>query len=63
MVDGKETVQKFMAAFASRDVERIMSFFAEDALHYNLPMKPARRAKEIRPIIEFFVNPAEEVEF
>ena len=56
-------MQGFIAVFASRDVERIMSFFADDAGYYNMPMKPARGAKEIRPIVEFVVNPAQEIEF
>ena len=63
MSDAEQTVRDFMAAFATRDVDHIMSFFAEDAVYHNMPMKPVSGTEAIRGLIHFFVDPADSIEF
>ena len=63
MSDAATTVTAFMAAFAARDVDAIMAFFAEDAIYHNMPLKPAQGHDAIRKVVTQFVKPAERIQF
>ena len=57
------TVREFCAAFARRDVDEILGFFADDAVYHNMPLAPANGLDEIRAILESFVPDSPEIEF
>jgi len=46
-----EVVRGFIGAFNANDLERIMGFFAEDAVYHNIPVQPVRGAAAIRGVI------------
>ena len=43
-----ELVERFFEAARDLDLEATMAFFADDAVYRNLPLPPARGAREIR---------------
>jgi len=59
----EQVIEKFCNAWAHRDVEEILGFFADDAVYHNMPMEPAVGIEAIRAVIEMFVPPADEIEF
>lgn len=64
MARNSDTIGAFIGAWAARDLEKILSFFAEDATYLNVPMEPLHRGKEeIRKAVEGFVNMASAIEF
>lgn len=56
-------VREFCAAWARRDMDELLSYFAPDALYHNMPMAPAHGHDEIRGVMELFVPGSEEIEF
>jgi limonene-1,2-epoxide hydrolase len=59
-----DTITAFCDTWASRDIDALMDFFAEDAVYHNIPMDPANVGKEqIRRVIEMFMSAPEAVEF
>ena len=56
-------VEAFCAAWKARDVDDIVSYFADDAVYHNIPIEPAVGLEAIRAVIEMFVPPADEIEF
>lgn len=64
MAGNSAIVDDFIAAWGAKDLERIMSFFAPDAVYTNVPMDPPNRGTEaIRGMIGGFLGMAEDVEF
>jgi len=64
MSQNTAVIDDFVAAWASRDVDRIMSFFTPDAVYTNIPMDPPNEGPEaIRKFIEGFIAMADEIEF
>lgn len=61
--EAKDTIAGLMAAFSSRDVDRIMDHFSEDAIYHNMPMKAVQDTEAIRSLVDYFVHPASEIEF
>jgi limonene-1,2-epoxide hydrolase len=43
-----ETIQSFCDAWARKDIDELMSFFAEDAVYHNIPVPPVKGAAAIR---------------
>ena len=59
-----DLIDAFVAAWAAKDVDRIMDFFTEDAVYINIPIDPPNEGKEaIRKVIEGFVGMAKQIEF
>lgn len=56
-------VEAFCMAWKARDVDDIVSYFADDAVYHNIPIEPAVGLDAIRAVIEMFVPPADEIEF
>ena len=56
-------VEEFMAAFDAQDLEKIMSFFTEDAVYHNMPTEPAVGLDAIRATISGYLTSAQTVEF
>ena len=59
----ESTVLAFCEAFARRDVDELLTFFADDAVYHNIPVAPARGAAEIRAVLETFVPGSPTIEF
>jgi limonene-1,2-epoxide hydrolase len=59
----EDTVRRFCAAFARRDVAELCSFFTPDAVYHNIPMAPAEGIDAIRSSLEAFVPGSPYVEF
>jgi len=57
------TVLAFCAAFARRDLDEILDFFADDAVYHNIPFAPASGTDEIRAVLETFVPGSPTIEF
>ena len=63
-MDNSAIVSAFCESWSSLDVDRIMAFFAEDAVYYNIPMEPPNEGKaRIREVIEVFMKDPDSVEF
>lgn len=59
----EETVRRFCAAFARRDVDELCAFFTPDAVYHNIPMAPAEGIEAIRATLEMFVPGSPYIEF
>ena len=59
-----DIVNDFTAAWNAMDIDKVMSFFTEDAAYANVPMGPPNVGKEqIRTFIEGFLGSTESIEF
>ena len=56
-------VRNFCAAFARRNIDELLGFFAPDAIYHNMPMEPVQGLDAIRSTFEMFVGPADKIEF
>ncbi len=56
-------VQELVAAFNSRDIDAVMSFFTDDAVYHNMPMQPVKGTKAVRAMIAGFIGPAEKLDW
>ena len=61
--DNERLVEEFCGAWAKRDVDGILGYFAPDAVYHNIPIEPAVGLDAIRAVVEMFVPPADEIEF
>jgi limonene-1,2-epoxide hydrolase len=59
----EETVRRFCTAFARRDVDELMDFFARDAVYHNIPLPPAIGIDAIRESLSMFVPASPKIEF
>ena len=62
-IDNERLVEEFCGAWAKRDVDGILGYFAPDAVYHNIPLDPAVGLDAIRAVLEMFVPPADEIEF
>lgn len=63
MADSEQVVREFCDSWAKGDLDRIMSFFAEDAVYHNIPMEPQAGTEAIRTFIEGFMAMVDRIEF
>mgnify|MGYP001003556525 CR=1 FL=1 len=64
MSANSEVVDRFIAAWKTKDLELIMSFFHDDAVYTNVPIDPPNRGSEaIRTMIGSFLGMAQAMEF
>jgi len=63
--DAEKIVNDFCKAFESKNVESIMSFFTDDAVYHNIPMKAVSGKAAIRATIESFMpkSPSDKITF
>ena len=52
---GIALIHDFVDAFNRKDVDRIMTFFTDDAVYHNMPMDPVKGAAAVRQAIEAYV--------
>ena len=59
-----DLIDEFVAAWPEMDVDKIMGFFADDAVYTNIPIDPPNEGSEaIRKTIEGFMGMAQKIEF
>ncbi len=64
MSQNSEVIDSFCACWKDKDVDRILSFFNEDAVYINIPIDPPNEGVEaIRKAIEGFSAMARTIEF
>ena len=63
MGDSEQVVREFCNAWSGSDLDRIMGFFADDAVYHNIPMEPIVGTDAIRSFIEGFTAMVERIEF
>ena len=64
MSNNSEIIKAFIDSWSSKDIDKIMDFFADDAIYINMPMKPHNIGKKaIRRFTKRFFLIAKEVEF
>jgi len=57
-------VTEFIACWREKNVDKMLDYFAEDAVYINIPIEPPNVGKAaIRAVIETFVAMAEAMEF
>ncbi len=62
-MSNSDIVTAFMRAWEAQDIDRIMSFFAADAVYHNMPMAPMKGHADIRKFIAPFAGAADDVVF
>lgn len=62
-MDAGEIVTEFCAAWSTRDVDHILSYFLPEAVYHNIPLYPITGADNIRRGIDIFVARADAVRF
>lgn len=63
MTDATKIVRDFCAAWESRDQQRILDAFTDDAIYHNMPMAPAQGKDAIKGLLAMILGPATEVSF
>jgi limonene-1,2-epoxide hydrolase len=64
MSSNTETVDRFVAAWKTHDLDTIMAFFTDDAVYFNVPIDPPNVGTEmIAKTIESFLGMAEKIDF
>ena len=63
MAGSEQVVREFCDAWSDSDLDRIMSFFTDDAVYHNIPMEPVVGTDAIRTFIEGFTAMVERIEF
>ena len=64
MSENTDLIDAFVAAWGNKDLDELMSFFAEDAVYTNIPIDPPNAGHEaIRTTIEGFAGMAQKIEF
>lgn len=56
-------VTEFCALWANPDLERILSYFTEDAVYHNIPMAPADGKSAIRELLPVMLDGMEGIDF
>jgi limonene-1,2-epoxide hydrolase len=64
MSTSTDLIDDFIAAWPSMDLDKILGFFADDAVYTNIPIDPPNEGVEaIRKTIEGFIGMAQKIEF
>jgi len=59
--DPEAIVREFCATWPERNVDKLLTYFTDDALYHNMPMEPVTGKNGIREVLNMFV-PAEDLE-
>lgn len=59
----EERIRSFIAAFHANDLERILAFFAADAVYHNIPIAPVQGTAAIRAVLQGFLGMASAVDW
>ncbi len=61
--EAERIVSDFCAAFARRNIDELMSYFATEPVYHNLPTAPAAGSAAVRKALESYVPLAKSIEF
>jgi limonene-1,2-epoxide hydrolase len=61
--DRETIVRDFIDSWSTRDLDRIMSFIADDCVYHNIPLDPVIGPEAIRKTCEGFAGMATEIEW
>jgi limonene-1,2-epoxide hydrolase len=61
--DNVDLVNRFCAAFARRDPDELVAFFAADGVYHNMPGPAVQGHAAIKAVLERFLKPAQAVDF
>lgn len=59
----EKLVRAFVEACNANDLERVLAFFAPDALYHNIPLPPVRGVEAIRAVLQGFLGMASQVDW
>ena len=59
--DPEAIVLEFFGSWRERSIDKLLGYFADDALYHNMPMAPVTGKDGIREILSMFI-PADDVE-
>lgn len=59
--ESKALVERFLAAWAERDIDALVEFFTDDAVYHNVPVAPIHGIDGIRQIFASFLQAFDEV--
>lgn len=62
-MSNRQIVDDFVAAWKTRDLDRVISFVAPDCVYHNIPWAPVQGEAEIRKTLKGFLDMAEAIEF
>lgn len=63
MSESTGTVRRFIDAWKTRDLDRIMGFFTDDCVYHNIPVAPVSGTEAIRGVIQSFAGMATAIEW
>lgn len=63
MSGNEKLVRSFLEACNANDLERMLSFFADDAVYHNIPVQPVRGTAAIRAVLQGFMGMASQVDW
>ena len=63
MSESTRVVTDFINSFNTMDLEKIMSFFEEEAVYHNIPVAPVQGKAAIRTVLQGFMGMATRVEW
>lgn len=63
MADNTAVVKDFIDAFNANDLDRIMTFFTDDAVYHNIPVAPVSGPEAIRAVLQGFLGMASQVDW
>ena len=58
-----DTIRAFLDAFNRKDLDGIISYFADDAVYHNMPTAPTVGVDAIRASISGYASPADEIDW
>ena len=61
--ENERVVSEFCQTWTTLDIDKVMEFFTEDAVYYNIPLAAAKGKAEIRKTIDGFMPGATKIEF
>lgn len=63
MSTNTDLVSSFCDAWANRNVDEILDYFAEDAVYHNMPIAPMQGKQAIKNILQQIVGPCSWIEW
>ena len=63
MSTNESVVRELIAAFNANDVDRVLAFFAADAVYHNVPVEPVSGTAAIRAVLAGFMGMASEIDW
>ena len=63
MSPNEALIRDFLAAVDANDVDRVLGFFAADAVYHNIPVQPVSGTAAIRAVLVGFMGMASEIDW